>query len=284
MVFNGMDNLPMFWNWPTIQAFQSVVPTSIMDFYKSIGVQRDVASRPGLSYIGLRALLSVKYLVIQNAGDTIESPGWVYDSYQDGMRVYRNTNFIPMGFTYTSYITNGEYNAVSNKDLLLVKAILLGKTQIKKYGNLLKPLSLAEVYKTTDDQLAADAAARRTHTCSSFKTDNQGFTASITLPKTNLVFFSVPYDSGWSATINGKPAEIEKVNVGFMAVKCAAGTSSIRFTYTTPGFKTGKIVTGVSAGVLAGYLYVSYLGWVGPAEAARRLRGRLKSVSRRNKG
>lgn len=259
-VYNGMDNLGMFWNWPTIQAFQSVVPVSIMNFYQSVGVQRDVASRPELQYIGLRALLSVKYLVQQYAGDTFISPGWVFDSYQNGMKVWRNTNFIPMGFTYTSYITNSEYQASQNKDLLLLKGILLNNTQIQKYSSLLTPLPLSAVYSTSEDQLAADSTARRTYTCSSFTTDNKGFSASITLPQDNLVFFSVPYDSGWRATVNGKPATIEKVNVGFMAVKCNSGTSSIRFQYTTPGLATGQAVTGASVVILIAYLLFLHYG------------------------
>lgn len=252
--YNGMDNLGMFWNWPTIQAFQSVVPVSVMDFYQSVGVQRDVASRPELRFIGLRALLSVKYLVQQNAGDTFTSTGWVYDSYQNGMKVWRNTNFIPMGFTYTNYITETQYEAASSKDLALVKGILLDSDQIAKYSSILSPLSTETVTNAEESQLAADAEARRTNTCSSFTTDNKGFSASITLPQKNLVFFSVPYDSGWSATVNGKAAKIERVNVGFMAVVCDAGTSSIRFTYTTPGLGTGWRIT-----LLSLILFVFYL-------------------------
>lgn len=276
-VYNGMDNLGMFWNWPTIQAFQSVVPVSVMNFYKSVGVQRDVASRPELQYIGLRALLSVKYLVQQNGTDTFTSPGWIFDSYQNGMKVWRNTNFIPMGFTYSSYITNAEYDASQNKDLLLVKGILLNNTQIQKYGSLLTPLSLSAVYNTSVDQLSNDAAARRTYTCSSFKTDNQGFSAAIALPQDNLVFFSVPYDSGWSAAVNGKPAKIEKVNVGFMAVKCSAGDNTIRFTYKTPGFAAGKAVTGVSVIVLIVYLFLARYGLSNPLRIVGQLSHRHNS-------
>lgn len=58
--------------------------------------------------------------------------------------------------------------------------------------------------------------------------------------------FSVPYEEGWSATVNGKPAEVEKVSVGFMAVKVPAGTSQIRFNYRTPGLTLG-ILAGAGA-------------------------------------
>ena len=248
----------MFWKWPTIQAFQSVVPISITNFYSSMGIQRDVASRPDLQYIGLRSLLSVKYLVQQNATDTIDSTGWVFDSYQNGMKVWRNTNFIPMGFTFSSYITQEEYEASPSKDLLLVKGLLLNDTQIKKYGNILSPLPTSDVYNTGTTQLATDSAARTVSACSTFKTDKQGFSATIKLSRPNLVFFSVPYDSGWSATVNGKAAKIENVDVGFMAVKCENGNSTIHFTYKTPGLSVGTAVTAASAGIFIVYVLCSF--------------------------
>jgi hypothetical protein len=75
-----------------------------------------------------------------------------------------------------------------------------------------------------------------------------------------LVFFSVPYDKGWSATVNGSPAEIEKVNSGFMAVKVKAGESRIRFVYTTPGLSEGLATTAITAVVFLIYIFV-FLLW-----------------------
>lgn len=73
----------------------------------------------------------------------------------------------------------------------------------------------------------------------------------------SLVFFSVPFDEGWSATVNGKPAEIEKVNAGFMAVAVPAGASEIRFEYRTPGLEAGLKITGGAA--LAAVIYIIVL-------------------------
>ena len=71
-----------------------------------------------------------------------------------------------------------------------------------------------------------------------------------------MVFFSVPYESGWTATVNGEPVDIEKVNIGFMAVKVPAGTSEIQFHYQTPGLKLGAIVTGCAVPLLVAYVLI----------------------------
>ena len=61
-VYDGMDNQAMFWQIPTIQAFHSIVPGSIMEFYPTIGVTRDVGSRPETDVYGLRGLTSCRWL------------------------------------------------------------------------------------------------------------------------------------------------------------------------------------------------------------------------------
>ena len=50
--------------------------------------------------------------------------------------------------------------------------------------------------------------------------------------------------------------DIEKVNIGFMAVKVPAGTSEIQFHYQTPGLKLGAIVTGCAVPLLVAYVLI----------------------------
>ena len=57
------DNYPMFWRLPCMRTFHSVVPGSIMNFYKELGITRDVASRADTAYYALRGLLSVDCLL-----------------------------------------------------------------------------------------------------------------------------------------------------------------------------------------------------------------------------
>ena len=73
--------------------------------------------------------------------------------------------------------------------------------------------------------MAYDCGQLKKTSADSFKTDNYGFTARVTRDRENLVFFSVPYDKGWTAYVNGREVEIEEVNAGFMAVKVGAGIS-----------------------------------------------------------
>ena len=339
-VYDGVDNTAMFLGLRTINAFHSVVPTSVTDFWKFVGEERGVASRPTTQSYAARSLLSVKYLIERDgkqAGDdtfsdedgNVKMPGFTKTGNKDGYTVYRNENYIPYGFTYDYFVTVSQAETVeaAQRSNLMVKALVLSDEQAKKYDGILtnykykeildqrlaktdestkdeatgntddidRPLTdeeLRETEQTTDtqsaqsvissqltvselaanepidyttdknlstkftaDSLSADAAERAA-TAGTYTENTNGFSETITLSRKNLVFFSVPYDSGWSATVNGKPVEIEKVNIGFMAVLCEAGQNEIVFTYTTPGLFTGIIVTGVSLLILAVYFVI----------------------------
>ena len=137
----------------------------------------------------------------------------------------------------------------------MLNAIMLTDKQIKKYGYMFENIEEnMGVINFSDQGIEKACDDLRKTSATKFKVDNGGFTANVTRKKDTLVFFSVPYDKGWSATVNGKPCEIEKVNAGFMAVKVEKGKSVIRFDYETPYLLTGIKITFVSAVVLLLYI------------------------------
>ncbi len=273
-VYGGVDNTSMYLGLSGINAFHSIVPGSIFEYYDYIGVDRSVGSRPDTDVYAIRPLLSVKYLLNRKDGesfvdeDTHEThmSGYSYLKTDSGYYIYENENYIPYGFSYNYYMSydfcNG-YNETSRPNLML-KAILLTDEQIEKYGHLMEnieyiPLAATLEEDTTtlslsDEALEIDCKNLSTTSAYYFKKDNNGFTAKVERDSESLVFFSIPYDKGWSATVNGTETEIEKVNAGFMAVKVGAGNSEIRFTYMTPGLLNGIKITTVATLVFIIYM------------------------------
>lgn len=299
--YETMDNIGMYWQMPTIQAFHSVVPGSVMEFYKSIGVSRDVASRPEEDVYGVRALTSVKYIfdriddgndfdttnasilkdytkrilsgeisvedMLYKVGETA-MPGWKYYDTQNNFFIYENEYYIPFGFTYDYYITEEQYESVttSSRHLLLLKGIVLSDEQIEKYKDILNPCNVKyefgediedeSLFFYSEDEYYQDCINRKKISCSSFEYNSYGFTAEITTEDSGeLVFFSVPYEDGWKAYVNGEPADVEKVNIGFMAVAVPANTTSkIEFKYETPGLKIGCYISAGTAIIFIVYV------------------------------
>ena len=127
------------------------------------------------------------------------------------------------------------------------------------YSQYLQPLPAAELNDLTYDRYVQDCADRRASACSVFQMTNSGFHAEITLDAPNLVFFSVPYDDGFTATVNGKETDILRVDEGLMAVLCPAGESTLDFVYQPDGIRLGKPVTLLSLVVFVSY--TSYFAW-----------------------
>lgn len=58
---------------------------------------------------------------------------------------------------------------------------------------------------------------------------------NITLPDNGYIYLSIPYERGWSATIDGKEATIETAPEGFSMIKASAGTHEVHLTFRPYG-------------------------------------------------
>jgi len=259
------DNLGLWLDKSSLQYFGSTAAPSILSFYPALGVKRDVRSEPDISNYALRGLLSVKYLITtpEKQEDFLAAAddGWSYYDTKDGFMLYENENYVPMGFTYDYYITEASYETTvkNTRANLLMRALVLSEEDAEAYGKYLEKLPDARLDDLWYDTYVSDCADRRASACSSFRMTNSGFHAEITLKKDDLVFFSVPYDDGFTAYVNGKEADIVRVDEGLMAVLAPAGENTIDFVYQADGY---SLASKVSLAALAAFaLYAGYFVW-----------------------
>ena len=287
--FECVDNTAMFWKIQSINCFQSSVSTSIMQFYDKMGITRDVASRPDESAYGLRGFLSCKYLFdyrkdgdagseesfIDEDGNT-KMPYWSYVRTCNGFDIYENDCYVPMGFVYDSFVTEEEFEWVetTHRTEAILYSMVLTRDQMEKYSDITgydkatydvlyseNPEyfdSVTDKYKYGKDKYKAQCEELAESSCSDFKYTKDGFTATYNnTGDDNLLFFSVPYSEGFTATVNGEAVDVEKVNYGFMAVKVPANTKcDIVFTYETPGFSQGVMISLCALGAFVIYLSI----------------------------
>lgn len=293
--YESTDNAAMFWQIPSIQAFHSIVPGSVMEFYESIGVTRDVASRPDTTHYALRGLTGVHWLFDDDhdeeyfAGEDMDDPampGFAYYGNANGYDIWENEYYIPMGFSYEQYITRSEYNELSEsvREKAMLRTVVIEDENCEELSGLVSHGGIKEMGFTEQTYLE-DCVARAKTSCESFTYTQTGFVAERNSDKDELVFFSVPYEDGWSATVNGEPAKIYKVNVGFMAVVAPAGSNvRIEFTYRTPGLALGIVVTVLSTALLVVYLILAkrLKPQLAPKNPGLLRHGSLKEYARRN--
>lgn len=273
-----LDNLGLYWGYPSIECFHTVVPPSIMNFYPKIGVTRSVGSRAETKLYGLRGFTSVKYSFINKSSTKKHQiDGWTYYDTQAGFDIYVNDNFIDMGFYYTEFMTETQFEKVSKSDrhALLCRYLIVPDDEAEYYSRFMTEVEYkGEGYKAANyDNYVESVADRRLCTVDSFEYSSAGFSAQIMLDSSRIVFFSVPDEQstkitllghtfdlggGWTAKVNGESVDIKTVTYGFMAVECGEGDNVIEFSYTASGLPTGLLVTGIGLVILAVYLFIAH--------------------------
>lgn len=253
-------NYEMVWGYPTMHCFESTVHPSIFTWYRGIGMIRTVESTLPFERIGARAVMSVRYylentLVKPDKSYTDQDgiEGYSLFSEPDGYKVYETENYIPMGFSFDSYMTEENYDKLENgvvSDRALVRNIILSDEMAARYKDLLKedtdtdpPAMTYEEFAGRCDDLAASA-------CTEFGFDKNGWHAEAQMEKDNLLLFSIPYDKGFSVKIDGKPAEAECADFALTAIFVPEGRHEIVVTYLPRGFAVSAVISALTAAAL----------------------------------
>lgn len=262
----GLDetnNINMLWGMSSLKSFTSIIPGSTFDMYNLMGINRSVNSAPENNRYALRAFTRVKYIMVPhrmdekkkiNALDDLQI--YEYFDTQGDYDIYKTDYALPMGFAYDSYFYVSDAKGNKKVDNLFVRAAVLTEEQAEKYSDILTEEDIAASGIITVERFKEDAEARIKEGVSQFSVNREGFTAVCDYESEKLVVFSVPYCDGWSATVNGQPAEVDKINGGLCGIRVPSGSCEISFVYFTPGLELGIFLT-VSGAVLLGiYLFV----------------------------
>ena len=260
-------------NLPSTTSFHSILPGSVFDFYNAIENPRDVNMDSNEELYGLNALFSVKYIVTginpdsegeelkkesdfynvlggwkdkkpfydKETGETIFK-GYKYVDSQNDLYYFENENYVSMGFCFKYYITPDEFDEIpkEGKHLALTQALVVDEDTANKYSlEHISPSDLKFDYET----YVSSCKELNNNSCDKIEYVNNGLCAEYSSDKTNLLFISVPYENGWTASANGKDVDIEKVSYGFIGIPVSSGNNEIKLKYNTPGLTSGCVVS-----------------------------------------
>lgn len=253
---NLYGNLGMLKNRASVSTFHSMQHTSLERLLRAVGSKLgsntvQVQKNP----VSFDALMSVKDIVVYDDSlcNLPSRKACLIDSVRGkGYAIYQNRYYIPMGFVYDSYVPESEIDAINPKIDYTSKAKPMDiDVPLQLLANLAVPDSLTEmadrvmqrgfVGEVADiDSLVRE---RRKNACISFTGTTHGFTAKANMPRTNLLFFSVPYDKGFRAYVDGRKKEVYPVNLGMSAVMVEKGIHHIEFRYMPVGLREGLWLT-----------------------------------------
>lgn len=278
----GYENFNMIEQYQATETFQTFVAPSTLEFYDYLGYKVGAGFSFGNNN-SVFTFLSSKYYITNSSGYDLDvvkerrkdlslaSPvnkkgeltlaGYKKIGKTKDLNIYENENYIPYGFTYNNYYLESDTDKLTKeeKSTLLLKGILLNNKQAEKYKDILKKYEVNKsnltynykAYKKDCNKL------KNNSTATNFKITKDGFTCKFQDKKENLVFFSIPYDEGWTAYVDGKETKIENVNKGFMALDVSSGEHSIEFKYKNNVATYSSYITIVGLVIFCLYIYPS---------------------------
>ncbi len=234
-------NYPATVNAPGIGAFTSFKSHQTDKFCDLVGYDNTLhlSAKKYFDTSAINSILSVKYTVDKNGN-------------KNAAKYYT-----PFGFSYDYYVISDtcKYTtdkAVNNKRIeTMTKAVFVDSETAEKISHILKPLP------TTQFDWKSEV---KTVGCERFEMNSAGFTALSNNEKETLLFFSIPNDNGWNAEVNGEETEILTVNGGLIGIIVPKGESEIKFTFVTPGLKTGAVISVASFVAITGYAIFDFKG------------------------
>ena len=185
---------------------------------------------------GLPQLLGGKYDITDKPDKRVLKGPVTFDGYD---RWIAERDACPIGFGTDSYITLDElekYKIYQRAYVLMSAIAVKSSEQVSAYRDrrwgeedlLLEPATL--IHRTEENRVR------------NFKRNSKGFTCSTDFDQDRLVFFSVPNDAGWTALIDEEKVQIID-SCGMMALNVPRGSHRISFTYRTPGFRLGILLS-----------------------------------------
>ena len=199
---------------------------------------------------GLPELFGAAY-TIRGVDETITP----VQTFQAGTGTWtvREKEACPIGYAVDHYILRDQLLEIpeENRGVALLYAAVIDPQEEELLSGLCSALTADSVPVTED--LSAIVARNRENAVRNFSRDNRGFRCISDYSEPRIIYFSVPDEGGWTARIDGEKQEIYP-SAGMMLLKVPEGRHEIEFTYVTPGYPAGKIISLAAAAAFIAYI------------------------------
>lgn len=221
-----------------------------------MGYDESTTASPTVKDPALYALLSVteyhQWPQDADMGDVVPE-GFTYSHEENGADVYVSDAALPMGFLQTAYTgTHHQRMAAETVGTVMLAAATLYDSEMAQLGDKLSRMEKLDVHAIPDWQESAERL--RANSCDAFALTDNGFTARINAKEAGLVVFTIPYDKGFSAKVDGQKTDVIYCDAAFMGVWVEPGEHEIAFTYRTRGLTLGMALSVMAAAVLGAYV------------------------------
>jgi Predicted membrane protein len=195
----------------------------------------------------LRALTSERYWLTKNNRQLLPDGCRLIDTI-GGIAVLRDDYSLPLGFCYDTVMSENDFEKLNKtqKEVALLHCVVLpdSATILNRFARLM-PGELA-LKSTINHHNSIVLLKQDTLSLISFRED--WIRGNLRVDKPKILFMSIPFDRGWSLSIDKKQCAVQCADGGMIGAFIPEGKHSVELRYRHPYFIASAIIS--SAGLL----------------------------------
>ena len=204
----------------------------------------------------IHPLITMKYL-LSKAGLPDQPSSSYYDNLGElnGINIFQSKYFLPLGIPFNKYIVQSKLS--SDIDYFrtveaMFNGVIVNQDQVNDLTGMAEYpaqrisgyLSQSRFHNTLKDKCMNITSFTQSH-----------IKGTIQILEPSVVYFSIPFDAGWSASANGSSVDLIKINFGMTGMYLEPGQYQISLKYRPPFFLLGCILFIIG---MIGMVYLTY--------------------------
>lgn len=208
-------------------ATEAITPTTEIDTRYSLGLLND----PMLAFFAAE-----KYVLVEDPNLLQGASQYEFVQQYGKDYLFRNAAFLPLGLSFDRYMPEETFRRIIKREkaqVLLLAAVLSDEADARKVG--LRPTDLSELGQEIKAASLEEVVATRRKTglvLTSFEPTR--IEGHVTIEQKAVLVVQTPFDRGWQAWQDGKPAPVLKVDIGLLGIGLDSGEHKIELRYQTP--------------------------------------------------
>jgi uncharacterized membrane protein YfhO len=209
----------------------------------------------------LFSLASGKYWLSKRQDNAVANMGFDSINKFGDVKIFKNKYALPFGFTYDKCIGEDDFKKLSSsqKDFCLLRACVIGNGDASVFNSVGKFNIADTAAPVTFENYEAYGNALKKDEFKISKFSENNIKGTVNTSAAKILFFSIPFDEGWKATLNGEDVMLYRLNCGLTGLVTQKGENSIDLAFTPRFKKLGTLVSLTSLFVFIGLVTLNYL-------------------------
>jgi uncharacterized membrane protein YfhO len=255
--FGSLNDAMVFGYYGT-SSYQSFNHINYISFLTAVdamppGSEEKTRWATGLFWNQLLSLFAAeKYVLTDDPAPFEAAPQYELVKRYDPDSLFRNNAFLPLGLSFDRYITEEAFSQLpaTEKPMMLVEAVVLDGKEAAESG--LRAANITELQGEAAHVPLSALLERLRETGLHLTTFHQSqLEGKVRVREKSVLVIQTPYDRGWTALQDGKPARTLRVDAGLLGVAVEPGEHDLRISYRNPFLAVGGWISLASVVLLA---------------------------------